>query len=60
MQMPKTDKQGRNIFIKTYKRRPQNKKKRAAVMAKIAVATAVGAMNTMRIISQPIPKYTGQ
>lgn len=55
-QLPKTGKR-RNIFIKTYNRRPQNKKKRGAIIAQMALTSVMGAMQVARIASQPIPKF---
>src|SRR5436190_11654809 len=54
--LPKTGKHKRNIFIKTYNRRPMNKKKRAVIMAQIAMATATGAINVAITMQHPLPK----
>ena len=54
--MPRTGKQGRNIFIKTYNRKPGNKRKRAIVVARTALAAAFGAMHALAIVSTPTPK----
>lgn len=55
--MPRTGKKRRNIFIKSYKRRPQNKKKRALVLARVAMTTFFGSMQMLTVMQTPIPKY---
>ena len=55
-ELPKTGKM-RNIFIKSYNRRPQSKKKRGLVLMKIATNSYFSAIRQAVIISQPIPKY---
>lgn len=54
--MPKTGKQGRNIFIKTYNRRPGNKRKRALILARAGIHSMFASLEIARIISMPIPK----
>lgn len=53
--MPKTGKR-RNIFIKTYNRRPQSRKKANNVLALVSMTQMMGAAQLMSIMSQPIPK----
>lgn len=55
-QLPKTGKR-RNIFSKTYNRRPMKKIKTAAVMLNTAFAAFMGAAQISRIIETPIPKF---
>jgi hypothetical protein len=56
-QMPKTGKRGRNIFLKSYNRRPMNKKKRAQAMFNVAWHVYFGAIQNAIIISTPMLKY---
>lgn len=56
-ELPRTGKRNRNIFRKTYNRRPGNKQKRAFVMAKMGLSAVMGASQVHLITSQPIPKY---
>lgn len=56
-EMPQTGKHKRNIFIKTYNRRPRNKQKRAMAFANIAIHMAISRQQLLRINSQPIAKY---
>lgn len=55
-ELPQTGKIGRNIFIKSYNRRPRNKQKRAAGMAKIIISAAIGVAQIHLIQSAPVPK----
>lgn len=54
--MPHTGKKGRNVFVKAYNRRPQNKKKRAMVMIRVALSACFGVASLYRIIKTPIPR----
>ena len=56
--IPKTDKRMRNIFVKSYNRRPMNKQKRANAIACITIQSAISAAQISTIISTPneIPK----
>lgn len=56
-EMPKTGKRGRNIFIKTYNRRPDNKRKRRKIIARVAISTAISAMQIRAIASTPRRRY---
>lgn len=53
--MPDTSKK-RNIFIKSYNRRPQNKKKRRMAIFEVAMSSYIGATQIAITASQPIPK----
>lgn len=55
--LPRTQKHGRNIFTKTYNRRPMNKQKRALGFMHIGIAAALGTVRAISIASMPIPKY---
>jgi len=46
----------RNVFIKTYNRRPGNKRKRAIVMMNSSMSAMMGAMQVAMIMQTPIPK----
>lgn len=56
-QIPKTGKAGRNIFIKSYNRRPQNKKKTRLLMFKVALNTFMTANQILIIQATPMPRY---
>lgn len=55
-QLPNTGKR-RNIFVKSYNRRPNNKRKRALLLAQIAWSAHMGAVQIAIVASQPILKY---
>lgn len=55
--LPKTNKANRNIFIKTYNRRPGNKITRKMLYAQIALTLYMSRAQIQAVISQPIPKY---
>lgn len=55
--MPRTGKKRRNIFVKSYNRRPQNKKKRALIMAQAAMTAVLGAMQLHAVMVRPIQRY---
>lgn len=57
--IPDTGKYRRNVFIKNYNRRPQNKYKSAKGFAAILIIGAMGASKILQIISQPIPRAHG-
>lgn len=56
-EMPKTGKAGRNIFIKSYNRRPRNKQKRNKIIVQAAIRSAIGASQIAVIQSQPTPRF---
>lgn len=47
----------KNVFIKSYNRRPGNKRKRARIISGIAMSQYMGAAQIIRIASTPTPKY---
>lgn len=55
-QLPRTGKKRRNIFIKSYNRRPNNKRKRAAGYMGIMMTSIISAMQVKQILQQPIRK----
>lgn len=55
-QIPRTDKKRRNIFIKSYNRRPNNKRKRAASYIGIMMTSIISATQVKQILQQPIRK----
>lgn len=55
-QLPKS-KHRRNIFLKSYHRRPMAKKRTARIMANIAIGSAITATQAEIITSQPIPRF---
>jgi len=55
-QLPKV-KARRNVFIKTYHRRPMNKGKKAKVMCQIDTQVVYTSIQNRMILSQPIPKF---
>lgn len=54
--MPRTGKRNRNIFIKTYNRRPKNKFKRDGVLTSTQAVAIIGACQLCIIMSQPVRK----
>jgi hypothetical protein len=47
----------RNIFIKSYNRRPNSKKKSAVIVTKMIANIYFGALDVLRIQQTPIPKF---
>ncbi len=56
--IPNTGK-NKNIFIKAYNRRPQNKKKTAQAFGKMALSSLFSAIQISTIKDTPTPKYKG-
>lgn len=56
LNLPRTGKK-RNVFIKSYNRRPNNKKRSAIIVAKMIATTYFGALDILKIQSMPIPKF---
>ncbi len=55
-QLPKGE-HHKNVFVKTYNRRPMNKGKRAKAMMGMAMSCAISAMRVATIMQQPIPRF---
>jgi hypothetical protein len=55
--LPITGKVKRNVFIKSYNRRPMNKQKRRLVLSQMAFSAFMGAIDIASIQSKPIPKF---
>lgn len=53
--LPKDGK--RNPFVKSYNRRPRNKKKRLLATAQVAINTRLAQSQAYIVASQPIPKF---
>jgi len=56
--LPK-DKFHKNVFIKSYNRRPRNQQKRARAINGMAIAKAKGISQIRIITTQPLPKFKG-
>lgn len=56
-QIPNTGKRDRNIFIKSYNRRPGNKMKALKATLAMVSTTFMGAIQLAMIAAQPLPKY---
>lgn len=47
----------KNVFLKSYNRRPGNKKKTAIALAKVYMAARLTRLQLLQIISQPNPRF---
>lgn len=55
--LPNTSKHRRNIFTKSYNRRPQNKQKRLVIMAQMCIDASITSVEILRMTQTPATKF---